>query len=799
MAHPDQTLQPIGRTAALIAPGAIYLLVLAICAGVGAYFVKDQVLMTVLISVAGSFLLLAVLAKLAQRQIAQSKDTMQDALAAFIAHDASPSFTTDAEGEIGAQNRAAIERFGSRSGQTLARALGELFANPGAMLARLQSKAEALGAAREDLVTRRGHVRLSVHRVDGGGYLWRLEDMAERAVGGRGGETLSLPMLTVSKNGTILFMNEALRRLVGERVRTLDRIFTELPIRSGEEQEITTSEGPVRCMVAQIEGAGGRDEIYLMPVAPGRPATHDPAAFESLPVALMRLNVDGRVFEVNRAARGLLGQIAPGSRLCELFEGLGRPVEDWVADAVAGRTDRRPEVLRAHRGDREVFLQVTLSRVIEEGRAGLIAVLSDATQLKTLEGQFVQSQKMQAIGQLAGGVAHDFNNLLTAISGHCDLLMLRHEKGDPDYTDLDQISQNANRAASLVGQLLAFSRKQTLKPRIMDLRDTLSDLTHLLNRLTGEKIMLTLMHDPGLALIRADRRQLEQVIMNLVVNARDAMPGGGEIRIETENMRLLEDLKRDRAAVPKGDYVVVKVTDEGVGISPDKLGKIFEPFFTTKKPGEGTGLGLSTAYGIVKQTGGYIFCDSVLGSGTSFTLFLPAHGQRGELEPEPTVTPMDLPQIEENPTSKVLLVEDEAPVRAFASRALKLRGYTVFEAENAEEALRILEDESLSFDVFVTDVIMPGMDGPTWVAEALKARPDVPVVFVSGYAEDVFREGRPPMPNSVFLPKPFSLSELTATVQNQIARRARKLAARVGAAEPVESQEDEAEAQAKLS
>lgn len=741
-------------------------------AALAGLWVSDRVVMTVLLSVAGSFVVLALVAKLAQRRLKVQRAQVHEHIAAFIAHDASPSFTTDLEGEIGYQNRAAVERFGSRGGQTLTRALGEIFANPGSVLARLQSKAGALGAAREDLVTRRGHVRLSVHQIEGEGFLWRLEDMVERPVGGRGAESISLPMLTVSKSGTVLFMNEAMRRLVGERVRTLDRIFDELPVRSGEEHEIATPEGPVRCFVAELEGAGGRNEIYLLPSLATRSATHDPASFESLPVALMRLAVDGRVLEVNRAARGLLGQIPVGTALSELFEGLGRPVNDWVADAVAGRTERRPEVLRARRGDREVFLQVSLSRVVEEGRAGLIAVLSDATQLKTLEAQFVQSQKMQAIGQLAGGVAHVFNNLLTAISGHCDLLMLRHDKGDPDYADLDQISQNANRAASLVGQLLAFSRKQTLKPRIIDLRDTLSDLTHLLNRLVGEKVVLTLSHDPDLLPIRADKRQLEQVIMNLVVNARDAMPGGGEIRIETETLRLTDDLRRDRAAVPKGDYVVVKVTDEGTGIAPDKIGKIFEPFYTTKRTGEGTGLGLSTAYGIVKQTGGYIFCDSVLGSGTCFTLYLPAHDRPVESEAESEAnSPRELPAVETSASATVLLVEDEAPVRAFASRALKLRGYTVFEAENAEEALRILEDESLSFDVFVTDVIMPGMDGPTWVAEALKRRPNTAVVFVSGYAEDVFREGRAPVPNSIFLPKPFSLSELTATVQNQIAER----------------------------
>lgn len=771
MAHPDQPLQPLGRTAALIAPGAIYLLAFAVVAAGAGLFVRDRVVMTLLLSVAGSFVVLAGAAKLAEHLMRRQRDQVNTLISAFIAHDASPSFTTDAEGEIRYQNRAAVERFGSRGGQTLTRALGEIFANPGSVLKRLQSKAAALGAAREDLVTRRGHVRLSVHQVEGEGFLWRLEDMAERPVGGRGAETISLPMLTVSKTGAILFMNEALRRIVGERVRTLDRVFTDLPIRSGEEHEISTAEGPLRCTVAEIEGSGGRSEIFLLPLTGARAGTHDPASFESLPVALMRLAVDGRVIEVNRAARGLLGQIPADTRLSELFEGLGRPVNDWVADAVAGRTERRPEVLRARRGDREVFLQVSLSRVVEDGRVGLIAVLSDATQLKTLEAQFVQSQKMQAIGQLAGGVAHDFNNLLTAISGHCDLLMLRHDKADPDYADLDQISQNANRAASLVGQLLAFSRKQTLKPRVIDLRDTLSDLTHLLNRLVGEKVVLTLTHDPDLLPIRADKRQLEQVIMNLVVNARDAMPGGGEIRIETENLRLTEDLRRDRAAVPKGDYVVVKVTDEGTGIAPDKLNKIFEPFYTTKRTGEGTGLGLSTAYGIVKQTGGYIFCDSVVGSGTCFTIFLPAHDRPLDTEIESEAPPgLELPG-EENATATVLLVEDEAPVRAFASRALKLRGYTVFEAENAEDALRILEDEALRFDVFVTDVIMPGMDGPSWVAEALKARPNTAVVFVSGYAEDVFSEGRPPVPNSIFLPKPFSLSELTATVQNQIARK----------------------------
>jgi two-component system cell cycle sensor histidine kinase/response regulator CckA len=374
---------------------------------------------------------------------------------------------------------------------------------------------------------------------------------------------------------------------------------------------------------------------------------------------------------------------------------------------------------------------------------------------------------MQAIGQLAGGVAHDFNNLLTAISGHCDLLLLRHAQEDPDYGDLIQIHQNANRAASLVGQLLAFSRKQNLMMEVLDLRDTLADLTHLLNRLVGEKVLLTLQHDEGILPIRADKRQLEQVLMNLVVNARDAMPDGGEISISTENLVLSEPMERDRAIVPAGSYVLVRVVDQGVGIAPEALPKIFEPFFTTKRQGEGTGLGLSTAYGIIKQSGGFIFADSLPGAGTTFTLYFPACDPASLTTPA-AAAPPPAPLSQKAAEGVVLLVEDEAPVRAFASRALRLRGYSVLEADSAEAALALLSDPSLTVDIFVTDVIMPGKDGPTWVREALATRPSTRVIFVSGYAEDAFSEQKALIPNSVFLPKPFSLTDLTATVQRQL-------------------------------
>ncbi|MDP5335453.1 MAG: ATP-binding protein, partial [Paracoccaceae bacterium] len=302
---------------------------------------------------------------------------------------------------------------------------------------------------------------------------------------------------------------------------------------------------------------------------------------------------------------------------------------------------------------------------------------------------------------------------------------------------------------------------------VLDLRDTLSDLTHLLNRLVGEKITLTLTHEPVQQAVRADKRQLEQVLMNLVVNARDAMPGGGEIRIETEGLLLRKPMERDRVTLPPGSYVSVKVSDHGHGIPADKLQKVFEPFYTTKRTGEGTGLGLSTAYGIVKQSGGYIFVDSVVGQGTCFTLLFPGHDLvTAPVVPAPAAVLSGKGQ--RLGDGVVLLVEDEAPVRAFASRALRLRGYTVIEADSAEQALRTLEDSTLSVDIFVTDVIMPGMDGPSWVREALKQRPDVRVVFVSGYAEESFGDAQASIPNSVFLPKPFSLNDLTETVKGQL-------------------------------
>jgi two-component system cell cycle sensor histidine kinase/response regulator CckA len=740
--------------------------------GVAAYFATSEHIVLALLLVVAILLIFSGYLVVTRRRSGSHQKMLNAAVPLLISNDINPAFLADEDGVVTYANDAANERFGAIREDTVAARFSTLIANPDAVLFRLQSRAETVSCAKEDIVTRSGQYRLSVARVGASAFLWRFDDLvvADKPAG-RGTDTMALPMLTAGQSGAILYLNEAFRRLLGRRPLALHDVFGVDVLQSGDVHRIRTETGSIDCIVAEVRGTAGRREIYALQTGSDsqgpRPLGGDWDAIEDLPVPLLKIAANGMVLGSNREARVLLGvQSTHGTQVADMLDGLGRPIADWLREAIEGHGGNVSQFLRGRGDFQDTFVQVTLNIAGNEAEPHLVAVLNDVTELKTLEAQFVQSQKMQAIGQLAGGVAHDFNNLLTAISGHCDLLLLRHDHGDQDYGDLIQIHQNANRAASLVGQLLAFSRKQNLQPEIVDMRDALSDLTHLLNRLVGETVTLSVRHDPELASIKADKRQLEQVMMNLVVNARDAMPEGGAIRVVTENLVLSEPMERDRAFVPPGSYVVVKVIDEGHGIPPEKLPKIFEPFYTTKRQGEGTGLGLSTAYGIVKQTGGYIFAESEVGDGTQFSLLFPRF-DLPELEVVEAVAPVPMPMTG-SVDGVVLLVEDEAPVRAFASRALRLRGYTVLEADCAEAALAMLDDPDLMVDIFVTDVIMPGMDGPTWVREALQRRPNTKVVFVSGYAEDAFGDENSRVPNSVFLPKPFSLSDLTATVQNQL-------------------------------
>jgi two-component system, cell cycle sensor histidine kinase and response regulator CckA len=400
------------------------------------------------------------------------------------------------------------------------------------------------------------------------------------------------------------------------------------------------------------------------------------------------------------------------------------------------------------------------------GDAAVLLGLKDNSEETKLKRQVAQATKMQAIGQLAGGVAHDFNNILTAIIGYCDLMMLRHQPGDSDYDDIQQIKNNSNRAASLTRQLLAFSRQQTLRPQVLQLPDVVAEVSNLLKRLLGETVRLEVHHGRAMGAVRADPGQLEQVIINLGVNARDAMPSGGVVHISTRSITQTDVRAMGSEILPIGDYVLLSVEDSGTGISKENIGKIFEPFFTTKEVGKGTGLGLSTVYGIVKQSGGFIFAESEPGQGTKFDIYLPVHvggvPVLEKVERSDKQKPKDLWG-----SGRVLVVEDEDMVRAVAERALVRQGYVVETASDGEEALALFADGK-GYDLIVSDVVMPNLDGPAMARQLRAKYGNVKILFMSGYAEEQLRQSIN-LDNVSFLPKPFSVQQIAEAVRDALA------------------------------
>jgi two-component system cell cycle sensor histidine kinase/response regulator CckA len=370
---------------------------------------------------------------------------------------------------------------------------------------------------------------------------------------------------------------------------------------------------------------------------------------------------------------------------------------------------------------------------------------------------------MQAVGQLAGGVAHDFNNLLTVIIGNCEFLLMRHPAADPSFKEINEVHQNALRAAALVGQLLAFSRKQTMQPKLLALPEVVGELAQMLRRLLGESVTLDVDRAGDLWPVHADEAQLSNALINLAVNARDAMPGGGTLTIHLANETVGNAAALGTAIMPAGDYVRIDVSDTGVGMSKEIQSKIFDPFFTTKPVGQGTGLGLATVYGIVKQSGGFITVESEVGRGTSFKIYLPRHrALAGQAPAEAAApTPRDV-----TGQDTILLVEDEEAVRSFAARALRMRGYHVLEAGGGEEALEIVRKDEADIHLLITDVVMPNMDGPTLVRHVKALKPGLAVIFMSGYAEEAFRRNDQNSGDIHFLPKPFGLKQLAAKVKD---------------------------------
>jgi two-component system, cell cycle sensor histidine kinase and response regulator CckA len=505
--------------------------------------------------------------------------------------------------------------------------------------------------------------------------------------------------------------------------------------------------------------------------------------FDHTPMAIATVDRSGTVVRANaRFAKLAQSLSADGAASKSIFNTVNARDRHLLVAAINRAADGQGDIAPVEAmldGGRERWGQFFVTAVEEDERDAETAIvyLLETTERRTLENQINQSQKMDMVGQLAGGIAHDFNNVLSAIMMANDFLLNAHKPTDPSFQDIMQIKQNATRAATLVRQLLAFSRRQTLRPQVLDLGDALSDLTMLLRRLIGEKVKLDLVHGRDLWPVKVDVSQFEQVIVNLAVNARDAMPDGGKLTVRTGNVSADESAQLAHKGMPASDYVRIDITDTGTGIAPEIVDKIFEPFFSTKEVGKGTGLGLSTVYGIVKQTGGFIYVDSEPGKGTAFHIFLPRHHPEHEVQADTSAgngaakeaQAETKPRTDLTGQGTILLVEDEEGLRSLNARGLRSRGYSVVEASNGVEALEALEERGGAVDLVVSDVVMPEMDGPTLLKMMRGRNPDLKIIFVSGYAEDAFEKSLPENQQFAFLPKPFTLSQLVAAVKETMA------------------------------
>ena len=518
--------------------------------------------------------------------------------------------------------------------------------------------------------------------------------------------------------------------------------------------------------------------------------------FHNTPMAIATVDRDGRIVRTNPLFARLFHNVLSAGHEDGGDRSIGAVVAERdrpavgaaIMQAAMGKVDVAPvDAVLATGGAGERFGRFYVTAVEEQERdqeAAIVYAL-ETTEQRDLEARLIQQQKMDSIGQLAGGMAHDFNNVLGAIIMATDFLLNAHKPTDPSFQDIMQIKQNANRAASLVRHLLAFSRKQTLRPQVLDVREVLSDLTMLLRRLIGEKVVLDVVHGRDLWPVKVDISQFEQVIVNLAVNARDAMSDGGRLMLRTANITAKECERFHAKGMPAAEYVLVEVSDNGTGIPAAILDKIFEPFFSTKEIGKGTGLGLSTVYGIIKQTGGFIYVESTEHKGTVFRIFLPRYVpgsqevavERGAEEASPAIAEAlaAAAEVKRAVTADltgegtILLVEDEEGLRALNARGLSSRGYTVLEAGNGVEAIDLLEKSEARIDLVVSDVVMPEMDGPTLARELRCRNPSLKIIFVSGYAEDAFQKHLPEHGQFAFLPKPFTLKQLVAAVKDTLA------------------------------
>jgi two-component system cell cycle sensor histidine kinase/response regulator CckA len=607
---------------------------------------------------------------------------------------------------------------------------------------------------------------------------------------------------SVDENGRFVFANATFARWLGEDLGSLlghGVLHTYLmdPPKQGQPYDLTEDGRTRQVVELRMKASGGKTFLasinqVIVREPDGRVRTravvHDLTSeremrkalkasedrfqrfFEEAPLGIVQIDAQGMIADCNKAFADMLEIPIEDIEGIPFTNLLNSPDDENFSAAM-----RHVEQNDKKRAPFEILLGSARKKIMTQMHArkfretSIVLHFIDVTDRKSLEAQFVQSQKMQAIGQLAGGIAHDFNNLLTAIIGFCDLLLLRHRPGDPSFGDIMQIKQNSNRAANLVRQLLAFSRQQTLRPRVQDITDILTEVSHLLRRLIGAGIELDLVHGHELGLVKVDEGQMEQVLVNLAVNARDAMEGTGKLLIETENFTARKPSQLISEELPAGHWTLIKVTDTGCGIPRENLVRIFEPFFTTKEVGHGTGLGLATVYGIIKQTGGFLDVDSGVGEGTTFFIYLPRATEIDMTEEKRVPTPDEESAKDLTGTERILLVEDEDAVRTFSQRALTNKGYEVLIAESGESALTLMsKQENKHLDLLISDVVMPVMDGPTLAQRMRENNPDLKIIFISGYTEDKLKDYMGP--TTFFLPKPFTLKQLAAKVKDVLGK-----------------------------
>ncbi len=611
---------------------------------------------------------------------------------------------------------------------------------------------------------------------------------------------------SVSGEGALLHINATLARWIGRTPRSvIENRLTLADIISGDggdlvsglisraaggqgaslDVDLVCEDGrilPVRLLARSVPSGKGLTIAVLNLTAESAELEGDAAQarfarfFQSAPFGIAILGPDGRIGSANAAFTRMVLDGASGTGVAAV-EALCRAagpemratVEAGLKRALSGRASLAPiEITVGAKRDHVTRVYMSPFAATGVAREAAILYVIDATEQKALEAKFAQSQKMEVVGKLAGGIAHDFNNMLTAILGFSDMLLTMHRPKDIAYKDIMNIKSSANRAAELVRKLLALARQQTLQNEVVNLGDVLTDKSSLLKRYLGEKSELKISTAPDLWYVMTDKHEFVQALFNLITNAKDAMPDGGTLTIAARNVTERDSQKLGHREFAPGEYVMIEVGDTGHGMSPEVMDKIFEPFFTTKAIGKGTGLGLASVYGMVKQSGGYIYPDSEVGRGTTFRIYLPRQEKDDEAV-APKEKKKETRAADLTGTGRVLLVEDEEVVRNFAARALKRQGYKVLEAGSGVEALEVMEKNKGKIDIVVSDVVMPEMDGPTLLKELRKTNPDLKIIFVSGYPNDAFKASLGDE-DFAFLPKPFSLPQLAAKVKEELGR-----------------------------